>query len=399
MRIQRIQPLTSLLGLAIAAAALGLTGCKESSAQPQQGGPARPVEVGVVTVSAEPVTLQRELPGRTAPFRIAEVRARVDGIVLERLFEEGADVKKDQPLFRIDALPYQAALQSAQAQLARAEANAENNKAVAERYAALLADRAVSRQEHDTALAAQRASAAEAAAGKAAVQTARINLGYTKVAAPIAGRIGRSEVTEGAFVRQGQATLLATVQQLDPIYVDVTQSSAELLRLRQELESGNLVRSGEGAQVRLVLEDGSLYEPVGTLQFSDITVNRSTGSVTLRALFPNPDGTLLPGMFVRAKLEEGTRPQALMVPQPAVRRDAQGKASVLVVEDGKVAVRPIVAPRAVGNRWLVTEGLAEGEQVITEGLQKIRPGAQVTTVPAKFEAIGASAPPRPEGGR
>ncbi len=399
MRTQRNQPLTSLLGVALAAAALGLGGCKESSAQPQQGGPARPVEVGVVTVSAEPVTLQRELPGRTAPFRIAEVRARVDGIVLERLFEEGADVKKDQPLFRIDALPYQAALQSAQAQLARAEANAENNKAVAERYASLLADRAVSRQEHDTALAAQRASAAEVAAGKAAVQTARINLGYTRVSSPIAGRIGRSEVTEGAFVRQGQATLLATVQQLDPIYVDVTQSSAELLRLRQELESGNLVRSGEGAKVRLVLEDGSLYEPVGTLQFSDITVNRSTGSVTLRALFPNPDGTLLPGMFVRAKLEEGTRPQALMVPQPAVRRDAQGKASVLVVEDGKVAVRPIVAPRAVGNRWLVTEGLAEGDAVVIEGLQKVRPGAPVTTVPAKFEAIGASSTPRPEGGR
>ncbi len=388
MRSQQIRTLTLPLTLVLSAAfAFTVTGCKGKDAAAQPGGAPKPVEVGVVTVAPEEVTLLRELPGRTSPFRIAEVRARVDGIVLERLFEEGMAVKKDQPLFRIDAMPFQAALASAEAQLARAEANAENNKAVAQRYAELLADRAVSRQEHDNAMAAQRVSQAEVAAGKAAVQTARINLGYTKVAAPIPGRIGRSEVTEGAFVRQGQATLLATVQQLDPIYVDVAQSSAEALRLRRELESGNLVREGDGAKVRLYLEDGTPYEHEGKLQFSDVTVNKTTGSVTLRALFPNPQKQLLPGMFVRAKLEEGTRPKSVLVPQPSLRRDAQGKASVLVVgEDGKVAVRPVTASRTVGNRWLVTEGLAEGDRVIVEGLQKVRPGATVTTVPAKFEA-------------
>ena len=356
-------------------------GCSEPAAAP--AGPPKPVEVGVVEVAPSPVTLRRELPGRTSAFRVAEVRARVDGIVLERLFEEGSDVKKGQLLFRIDAQPYQAALDSAEASLARAEAAIDSKRLLVERYEQLLKDRAVSQQEYDNALASYKTSVAEVAQGKAAVRSARINLGYTRMQAPIDGRIGRSEVTEGAFVRQGQATLMATIQQLDSVYVDVTQSSAEVLALQRELDSGNLVRSGEGAKVRLVLEDGTEYAHEGSLQFSDVTVNPSTGSITLRAIFPNPERKLLPGMFVRARLEEGTRPDALLVPQLAVRRDAQGKASVWVVgKDGKVEVRPVVAPRAVGDKWMVTEGLSQGDKVIVEGLQKVRPGASVTTVPA-----------------
>ncbi len=353
-----------------------LAGCKEAPAAPSA--PNKPVEVGVITVAPEAVTLTRELPGRTSPLRIAEVRARVDGIVLERAFEEGSDVKKGQSLFRIDPLPYQAALDRAEAALSSAEARVESSRLLAERYEQLLADRAVSKQEHDNAVAAHKVAAADVAGNKAAVTSARINLGYTRVTSPISGRIGRSEVTEGGFVRQAEGTLMATVQQLDPIYVDVTQPSAEVLRLQRELESGALVRSGEGAKVRLVLEDGTAYSELGTLQFSDVTVNPTTGSITLRAIFPNPDRKLLPGMFVRAQLEEGTRPGALLVPQIAVRRDAQGKASVMVVGAGeKVEVRPVVAPRAVGDKWLVTEGLSAGDKVIVEGLQKVRPGSVV----------------------
>lgn len=357
-----------------------LAGCKEAPTTQQAQ---KPLEVGVVTVAPESVTLHRELPGRTSPYRIAEVRARVDGIVLERLFEEGSEVKKGQPLFRIDPRPYQAALSSAEATLARAKANLSSNQLLAERYAGLLAEKAVSQQEHDNAVAAFKASEADVAAGKAAVETARLNLEYTRVTSPIDGRIGRAAVTEGGFVRMAEGTLLATVQQLDPIYVDVTQSSAEVLRLQRELESGTLVRSGEGAKVRLQLEDGTVYPHEGTLQFSDVTVNPSTGSISLRAVFPNPDKKLLPGMFVRAQLVEGTRPDALLVPQVALRRDAQGKASVWVVgADNKVEARPVVSPRAVGNKWLVTEGLAPGDKIIVEGVQKVRPGAAVTLTPA-----------------
>ena len=387
----KAQETSTLALLGAALFALVAAGCNEPAAAAPQG-PQTPQEVGVVTVAKEPVTLQRELPGRTSAYRVAEVRARVDGIVLERLFEEGAEVKQGQALFRIDARPFQAALASAEAPLARAEAHAEAQKLVADRYVQLLSERAISRQEHDNALAAAKASAADVAAGKAAVQVARINLGYTKVTSPISGRIGRAEVTEGAFVRQGQATLLATVQQLDPLYVDVTQPAAELLKLQRQLAEGKLVRSGDGAKVRLTLEDGTEYPHDGTLQFSDVTVNPTTGSLVLRALVPNPDRMLLPGMFVRARLDEGTQPAAILVPQQAVRRDAQGKASVLVVgQDNKVAVRPIVAPRTVGNRWLVSEGLAEGDRVIVEGLQKVRPGALANPLPV------ASAQEKPEG--
>jgi membrane fusion protein (multidrug efflux system) len=353
-------------------------GAKDAS-----GPAAQPIEVGVVTVEPSSITLHRELPGRTTPFRVAEVRARVNGIVVERLFEEGSDVKRGQILFRIDPEPYRAALDSAKASLARAEASAESARLLESRYADLLKDNAVSQQEYDNAAAAAKAALAEVAAGKAAVRAAEINLGYTRVTSPIDGRIGKAEVTEGAYVQQAQATLMATVQQLDPIYVDLTQSTTELMRLRKQLEEGSLVRSGDGAKVRILLEDGTLYPHEGSLQFSDVTVNPSTGSVTIRALVPNPDGRLLPGMFVRAQLEEGTREDAILVPQIALRRDAQGRASVFVVgADGKVELRPVEAPRAVGNKWLVTEGLAPGERIVVEGLQKVRPGSTVTAVPA-----------------
>lgn len=377
--------------LALAAAgALVLAACGE--AQPAKP-PAGPVEVGVVTLAAEPVTLRQELPGRTSAYRVAEVRARVNGIVLKRQFEEGSDVKEGQSLFAIDPQPYQAALESAKATLARAQANLESNRLLAERYGELLESKAVSKQEYDNAVAAAKASAADVAAGKAAVQTAQINLGYTKVQSPISGRIGRSEVTEGAYVQQGQATLMATVQQLDPLYVDLTQSSTDLLRLQRDLESGKLQRAsdGKGAKVKLLLEDGTEYAELGTLQFSDVTVNPSTGSITLRAIFPNPKRQLLPGMFVRAQLEEGVAPDAILVPQAGVRRVAGGEATALVVgAEGKVEMRKVKAERAIGDKWLVTEGLAAGDQVIVEGVQKVRPGTPVSAVPASSGAQTAA---------
>ncbi|HWV39569.1 MAG TPA: efflux RND transporter periplasmic adaptor subunit [Vulgatibacter sp.] len=390
MRAQHPSPVAAaavLLSTLVVAA-----GCEQAAPPPR---PAGPVEVGVITVAPEPLTLARELPGRTSPFRVAEVRARVDGIVLKRLFEEGTDVDRGQPLFEIDPLPYQAALASAEATLARALATEESRRLLAGRYEELLASKAVSQQEFDDAAAAFKAAAADVAAGRAAVQAARIDLGYTRVTSPIAGRIGRSEVTEGAYVQQGQATLMATVQQLDPIYVDLTQSSAEALKLQRHLESGELERSGDGAKVRLVLEDGTVYPEEGTLQFTGVTVNPGTGSITLRALFPNPRKELLPGMFVRARLEEGTTSQALLVPQAALRRDAQGNASVMVAGEGeKVELRQVEAPRAVGNRWHVTRGLAAGDRVIVEGLQKIRPGVQVEAIPLGADASEQASLPR-----
>ncbi len=350
------------------------------------GGPpaAGPVEVGVVTITPTPVTLTRELPGRTSAFRVAEVRARVNGIVLKKLFIEGSDVKEGQRLFLIDSAPYEAALDGARAALARAEANQANARLQGQRYADLVEDKAVSRQEYDTAMAAQKSAEADVAAARAAEQTARINVGYTAVTAPVSGRIGRAAVTEGAYVQAAQATLLATVQQLDPVYVDVTQSSDEVLKLRRDLESGKLQGAGKGqARVRLVTGDGREYAEAGTLQFTDVTVDPGTGSIALRALFPNPRGELLPGMFVRARLEEGVNPQALLVPQIGVTRDQKGVPVALVVNaEKKVERRQLVTDRAVGDTWLVTEGIKAGEQVIVEGLQKVRPGALVNPVPA-----------------
>ncbi len=377
-RSRRVARLATLMLLATAALEVACGG---------RGGPPAvtgPVEVGVVTLATAPVTLTRELPGRTSAYRVAEVRARVNGIVLKRLFVEGSDVKEGQGLFLIDPAPYQAALDGARAALARAEANQANAKVQAERYASLVEDKAVSRQEYDTALAAQKSADADVAAARAAEQAARINLGYTSVTSPVSGRIGRAAVTEGAYVQAAQATLLATVQQLDPVYVDLTQSTDEVLKLRRDLESGRLQGAGKGqARVRLLIDGGREYPQAGTLQFADVTVDPGTGSIALRALFPNPKGELLPGMFVRARLEEGVSPQALLVPQVGVTRDQKGRPTALVVNaEKKVERRQLVTDRVVGDAWLVTGGLEAGDQVVVEGLQKVRPGSQVIPVPA-----------------
>lgn len=365
------------LGLLIAAACGRDEGAHANPAAPP------PAEVGIIVIQPHSVSLTRELPGRTSPIRVAEVRARVNGIVLKRLFQEGTDVKEGQPLFRIDAAPYQATLESARAQIARAEATLASAKSLSERYEKLLQTNAVSKQEYDDAVAKAKAAQADLAAARAAVKSASINVDYTEVKAPIAGRIGRSDVTEGAYVQAAQATLLATIQQLDKVYVDLTWSAPELLKLRRSLEAGELQGPKE-AKVTIVFEDGREYSEPGALQFADVTVDQTTGSISLRAIFPNPKGELLPGMFVRARIEEGVRNDALLVPQRAVTRDQQGNPVALVVgKDGKVERRQLATDRAVGDNWLVTKGIAPGDQVIVEGLQKARPGSVVKPVPAQ----------------
>ena len=354
--------------------------------------PARPVEVGVVTLKAEPVTLTTELPGRTSAYRVAEVRARVNGIVQKRLFTEGSDVKEGARLFLIDPAPYQASLESARAALLRAEATVTAARAKAERYGKLIQYHAVSQQEHDEAVAAAKGAEADVAAGRAAQTTARINLQYTNVTAPLSGRIGRAEVTEGAYVQQSTATLLATIQQLDPMYVDLTWSSAEALRLRRQLESGKLQNRDGKTNVKLLLEDGREYGVPGTMQFADVTVEPTTGSITLRALFPNPRRELLPGMFVRARLEEGTAADSILVPQRGVTRNQSGEATALVVNaQNKVERRQFKTARAIGDSWLVADGLKAGDRVILEGLQKVRPGAVVVPKAAKPRAAAKPA--------
>jgi len=373
--------------IAALAAAVALSACGQKAQAPQAQTP----QVGVVTVKPERVSVTTDLPGRTSAFRIAEVRARVDGIIVKRDFTEGSDVRAGQRLYQIDPAPYRAALNSALATLTKAEANLQSNALLARRYKALISEKAVSQQEYDNAVAAQQQAQAEVAAGKAAVETARINLGYTDVTAPISGRIGKSLVTEGAYVQQNQATQLATIQQLDTIYVDVAQSSAEVLRLRRELTDGQLEKAGgQGAQVALLLEDGSQYADTGTLQFSDISVDTSTGTITLRATFPNKNLALLPGMFVHARVQEGVSQQAILVPQQGVTYDLKGQATALVVGAGqKVELRQLTISRALNNQWLVTSGLAAGDRVIVEGLQKIHPGVEVKAVAA--ETVGSAA--------
>ncbi len=360
-------------------------GCAKKSAPAVAKGGA-PMEVGVVTVTPRPYTLTRELPGRTSAYRIAEVRARVSGIVLKRLFEEGSEVTEGQPLYTIDPAPYQAALDSAKAGLARAEARYVSAKLQADRYDALFKASAISRQELEDVEAALQVALADVAAGKAAVQTASINLEYTQVFSPISGRIGSSQVTEGAYVQSGQATLLATVQQIDRLYVDVNQASTEVLRLRKALQSGVLHSAGQGegeTRVTLLLEDGSTYSHAGTLQFADITVEASTGTVRVRALVPNPQRELLPGMFVRARIEEGVNPSAILVPQQGISRNQRGQATAMVVSgEDKAEMRVLTAEHAIGNAWLVTAGLKAGDRVIVQNLQRIRPGSAVTPVQA-----------------
>lgn len=361
--------------------------------QDGQAGPAQrpPPEVGVIELHAAAFELVTELPGRTAPVRVAEVRPQVSGIVLERTFEEGSEVAAGQRLYRIDPKPYAAAVAGAQAELARAQAALEVARLRAERYAPLAKSGAVPRQDNDDVQAALRQARAQVAAAEAGLQSARIDLGYTDVVAPIAGVIGPSLVTEGALVSARQAPHLALITQLDPIYVDIQRPSAELLRLRAEFAGGRLERAGpDAARVGLRLEDGSVYPQAGTLAFSGVTVDPGTGSVVLRATFPNPQRTLLPGMYVRAQLSEGVEPDALRVPQQAVTFDPQGQARAMVVDDaGTVQARQVVTGRAVGADWLVESGLAAGDRVIVRGPPRLAPGTPVKPVPA-------DAPPAPD---
>jgi len=393
MLIKRRAMIIAITGML--AGYLGVAGCgKQSSTAAKAAG--TPPEVGVIVVQPQRVALTTELPGRTSAYLIAEVRPQVGGIIQKRLFTEGSDVKADEVLYQIDPAPYQAAYNSAKAALARAEANGIPARLKAERYSKLVKNNFISQQDYDEASAALKQAEADVEANKAAVETARINLAYTKVTAPISGRIGRSSVTNGALVTASQPAALATIQQLSPIYVDVTQSSAELLRLKRSLASGLLRSDGEAkAKVRLLLEDGSAYPLPGTLKFSEVTVDQSTGSITLRAIFPNPKQTLLPGMFVRAILEEGVDEHAILVPQRGVTRNPDGSAMVMVVgSEEKVEPRAIKVVRTVGDNWLVSEGLKAGDRVILEGLQKARPGTPVKAVPfgSKADGTPASAP-------
>jgi membrane fusion protein (multidrug efflux system) len=348
----------------------------------QAEAPPAPVEVSVITLTPRSVNIINELPGRTTAFRVAEVRPQVTGIVQKRLFREGGEVRAGEPLFQIDPASYRAALGSAQAALERAEARLVSAKLLEERYAPLIAANAVSKQENDDAIAARAAAEADVASAKAQLQTARINVVYTQVRAPISGRIGRAMVTEGALVTSEQEDPIAQVQQLDPIYVDITQSSTEMLRLQRQLSTGELSRDEKNqAEVALTLEDGSEYPERGRLQFAEVSVDPGTGSVVLRAEFPNPRRELLPGMFVRARLAQGTRSAALLVPQRGVSRNQRGDATVMVVgEDNKVSERVVVADRVIADEWLITKGLEPGERVVVDGLQRVRPGAVVRAV-------------------
>ena len=377
------EPLNFLVGFMVLSVGLLAGGC--GTQKPSTPPPAVP-EVAVLTVRPEPVELTTELPGRTTAYRVAEIRPQVNGLIQKRLFKEGSDVEAGQVLYQIDPAPYQSALTNAKASLSRAEANLPGIRSRVGRYKDLIADKAVSQQDYDDASAALKQAEADVESWKAAVETARINLAYTRVTAPIFGRIGRSAVTEGALVTAHQPLALATIQQLDPIYVDVPQSTAELLRLKVRLKAGHLDRSGANQKkVRLVLEDGTTYPEEGTLEFQDVTVDPTTGSVILRAVFPNPQGVLLPGMFARAVVKEGVNRQAILIPQQSVSRDRKGDPSVLIVDaGGTVQPRMIEIDRAIGDKWLVSSGLSAGDRVIVEGLQRARPGVSAKIVP--FEA-------------
>jgi membrane fusion protein (multidrug efflux system) len=393
MRVERVS--FRLICAATVAVILAACGQKQSAPPPQTP------EVGVITVQPTKVPVTTELPGRTSAFLVAQVRARVDGIVLRREFTEGADVKAGQRLYKIDPAPFIASLNTAKASLAKAQANLATQNAQAARYKILVAANAVSKQDYDNAVATQGQAAADVASGKAAVDTAQINLGYTDVVSPITGRIGVSQVTPGAYVQASAATLMATVQQLDPVYVDLTQSSVEGLKLRRDIQEGRLRTGGaNAAKVTLILEDGRAYPDVGKLQFSDVSVDQSTGSVTVRAIFPNKDAVLLPGMFVRARIDEGSNDNALIVPQIGVTHDQKGQPTALVVgPDNKVALVNLVTSGTYGSNWVVDSGLKAGDRVIVQGTEKVRPGATVKTVDAQLSpdtaagAAGASSAP------
>jgi membrane fusion protein (multidrug efflux system) len=352
-----------------------------------------PPSVGYVVVKTEPVTLTTELPGRTNPYLTSDVRPQVNGIVKARLFTEGGEVRAGQALYQIDPAPYKASLDQAKAQLLSAEANLTTLKLKADRYADLVKINAVAKQDYDDAEAAYKQAEAAVAQNKAAVESAEINLGYTRVTAPISGRIGRSLVTPGALVTSGQSTALATIQTLDPIYVDVSQSADQLIALKRAIAGGQLAGAGPAsARVKLLLQDGTPYPAEGVLKFSEVTVDQTTGSVTLRAVFPNRNHVLLPGLYVRAEIVEGVEPNGVLAPQAAVSRNEKGEATAFVVgADGKAEPRTLKTGQAIGGAWLVTDGLKPGDKLITEGLLNVRPGAPVRPVPA-------GSPPAPPPG-
>lgn len=384
-------------GLAALLMALSLTACSEQPKARQQ----RPTPVvSFVAVQAQKITKVAELPGRTASFRVAEIRPQVNGLIQKRLFTEGSNVTAGQVLYQIDPAPFQAALDNAKAALGRAQANLPSVQSRAERYQTLLADKAVSQQDYDDAAAALAQAKANVLFWKATVHTASINLGYTKVKAPIPGRIGRSGVTDGAIVTAYQPTPLTTIHQLDPIYVDVPQSTTDLLRLECSLREGRLDRDGtKPNQVKLILEDGTVYPHEGTLQFRDVSVDPTTGSVILRMVFPNPRGDLLPEMFVRALVKEGVNNKAILIPQQAVARTQKGLPYVMLVgPEDKVALRMITIDRAMGDKWLVSKGLASGDRVIVEGLQMLRPGTVVKAAPFKKNAAPPAKAAQPQAG-
>ncbi|WP_159567097.1 efflux RND transporter periplasmic adaptor subunit [Budvicia diplopodorum] len=385
-RNRGVMPLAAVLMLS---SSLVLVGCNDQSGE---GAKHPALEVDVVTVKTQPLNITTELPGRTSSFRVAEVRPQVSGIVLKRLFTEGGMIEEGQSLYQIDPATYQVTVNSAEADLVRAQADAKIKQLTVNRYKPLLGTNFISRQDYDTAVASARQADAAVLSAKAALDTAQINLGYTKVLSPISGQIGKSSVTEGALVNANQANALATVQQLDPIYVDVTQSSNDYLRLKQEIASGSLKKDGKAA-VTLLLDNGAEYKQKGTLEFSDVTVDETTGSITLRAVFPNPDHQLLPGMFVRARVDEGIKQDAILVPQQGITRNQRGEATTMVVnKDNKVELRAIETAQAIGSDWLVTKGLQPGDRVIVTGLQKVRPEATVKTKEFSAQPKTAEAP-------
>ena len=382
---------------AISAAVLLVSACGKADGQSAGAGGSKPppVEVGVVTATPGDVGLITELPGRVEASRVAQVRARAAGILQQRVFTEGSDVKAGQVLFRIDPAPYAAAAESARASLAKAQANLAQASAQAERYRPLVAANAISKQDFVNAEAAEKQAQADVAAAKAAVRTADINLSYASVTAPISGRIGRALVTEGALVGQGEATALAVVQQIDPVYVNFTQSAADVFQLRRAMESGQFKRAGggQGASVKLVLSDGSEYAQAGKLLFTDLSVDPTTGQVTLRAEVPNPKGELLPGLYLRVRIEQAQASNAITLPQQAVTRTQQGDTVSVVGEDGKVSQRTVKISAAQNNRWVVLDGLKAGEKVMVDGFQKLQmlpPGTPVKPVP--WQAPGTPAP-------
>jgi len=357
---------------------LTASGCKQKGGPPQSN-----PEVAVVTVHSERVVITTELPGRTSAFRVAEIRPQVNGLILKRAFKEGSDVNEGDLLYQIDPAPYQAAYNQAKAAVAMTNAQLPALRGREKRFKELAESHAVGQQDYDDALAALRQLEAQLEANKAAMESVKINLSYTPIKAPISGRIGRSNITEGALVTAYQPIALATIQQLDPIYVDVPQSTTELLRLQNRLKDGRLNHDGRNQdKVKLIMEDGTPYFSEGTLQFQDVTVDPTTGSVILRVVFPNPQGILLPGMFVRTVITEGVNEQAILIPQQGISRNPKGDPFAMIVDnEDKVQQRMLTLDRAIDNKWLVSSGLNPGDRVIVEGVQKVRPGASVKVVP------------------